>query len=67
MNFEDVEQGADHDMDAIARYKYQVTAGGDGAGDVSSDYAAGGIMQHIGYVISGTTQDGMYLVIAGLQ
>jgi type IV pilus assembly protein PilY1 len=31
--------------------------------DVSSDYQAGGIIHHIGYVISGTTADGVYLVV----
>ena len=30
---------------------------------VTSEYAAGGIIQHMGYVISGTTQDGTYLVV----
>jgi type IV pilus assembly protein PilY1 len=63
VNFEDVEAGNDHDMDAIVRYKYQVTAGGEVQVDVSSDYQAGGIIHHIGYVISGTTQDGVYLVV----
>ncbi|MGD8985048.1 MAG: Calx-beta domain-containing protein [Desulfobacteraceae bacterium] len=74
INFEDVEQGADHDMDAIVVYEYQVIdAGGnpvsdpaDGTGvriTLRSEYAAGGIIQHIGYVISGTTQDGTYLEV----
>lgn len=74
INFEDVEQGADHDMDAIAVYEYQVQ---DSSGDAVSDpedgdqveikmnleYAKGGITQHMGYIISGTTQDGTYLEI----
>jgi Tfp pilus tip-associated adhesin PilY1 len=74
INFEDVEQGADHDMDAIVVYEYQVIdAGGnpvsdpaDGTGvkiTLTSEYAAGGIIQHIGYVVSGTTQDGTYLEV----
>jgi type IV pilus assembly protein PilY1 len=74
INFEDVEQGADHDMDAIVVYEYQVIdASGspvsdpaDGTGvriTLTSEYAAGGIIQHIGYVISGTTQDGTYLEV----
>ncbi|MGD9039399.1 MAG: Calx-beta domain-containing protein [Desulfobacteraceae bacterium] len=74
INFEDVEQGADHDMDAIVVYEYQVIdAGGNPVSDpadgtrvkitLSSDYAAGCIIQHIGYVISGTTQDGTYLEV----
>ena len=43
-------------------YEYKVT--GDTV-DISlkSEYAAGGIMQHMGYVISGTTCDGIYLEV----
>lgn len=63
INYEDVEQGADHDMDAIATYEIKLNADGTITVDVSSDYAAGGIMQHMGYVISGTTADGVYLVV----
>ncbi|MEP7312678.1 MAG: PilC/PilY family type IV pilus protein [Pseudomonadota bacterium] len=63
VNFEDVEQGADHDMDAISVYEYQVNAGGTVTVSVTSEYAAGGIIQHMGYVISGTTQDGAYLEV----
>ncbi len=62
VNFEDVEQGADHDMDAIVTYDYSVS-GGTVTVNVSSDYAAGGIIQHMGYAISGTTADGTYLVV----
>jgi len=74
INFEDVEQGADHDMDAIVVYEYQVIdASGNPVSDpadgtrvritLNSEYAAGGIIQHIGYVISGTTADGTYLEV----
>lgn len=63
INFEDVEQGADHDMDAIATYEYRVNDDGTLTIDVHSEYAAGGIIQHMGYVISGTTADGTYLVV----
>ncbi len=67
INFEDVEQGADHDMDMIVRYHYQVV---DYCTPVcqkalelslSSTYAEGSIDQHAGYVISGTDRDGIYL------
>ena len=34
---------------------------------VTSAYAAGGIVQHMGYVISGTTHDGIYLVVRDLD
>ncbi len=74
INFEDVEQGADHDMDAIIIYEYQVV---DGSGNpvetsdqgvsvkikLTSEYASGSIIQHCGYIISGTTQDGTYLEV----
>jgi len=74
INYEDVEQGADHDMDAIVAYEYQlVDADGFPVSDVadavaldislSSEYAAGGIIQHMGYIISGTTTDGTYLEV----
>lgn len=63
VNFEDVEAGNDHDMDAIARYSYVVNADNTVTVAVSSDYAAGCIIQHMGYVISGTTRDGIYLEV----
>jgi type IV pilus assembly protein PilY1 len=63
INYEDVEQGADHDMDAIARYVVSLEADGKVKIDMVSEYAAGSIGQHMGYVISGTTQDGMYLEV----
>ena len=45
-------------MDAIARYQYTVNLDGTVTVTMASDYAAGGIIQHMGYVISGTTEDG---------
>ncbi len=63
VNFEDVEQGADHDMDAIAIYEYVVNSNGTVSVTVTSEYAAGGIIQHMGYVVSGSTADGTYLVV----
>jgi type IV pilus assembly protein PilY1 len=62
VNFEDVEQGADHDMDAIAFYDYRVN-GSQVEVTVTSQYAAGCITQHMGYVISGTSADGIYLEV----
>lgn len=63
INFEDVEQGADHDMDAIAVYEVLLNADNTISIKVESIYAAGGIIQHMGYVVSGTTADGIYLVV----
>jgi len=71
INFEDAEQGADHDMDAISEYVVTVddnTLIGDISDDtltvaMNSVYAAGGVIQHMGYVISGTTTDNIYLEV----
>jgi type IV pilus assembly protein PilY1 len=63
VNFEDVEQGADHDMDAIVIYEYTVNADNTVTVTLTSEYAAGSITQHMGYVISGTTADRSYLVV----
>jgi type IV pilus assembly protein PilY1 len=63
VSFEDVEAGNDHDMDAIVRYKYRLIDDNTVEVELSSDYQAGGIIHHIGYVISGTTADGVYLVV----
>ncbi|BCR04652.1 hypothetical protein DESUT3_17210 [Desulfuromonas versatilis] len=63
INFEDVEQGADHDMDAIVEYVYTVNADDTVTVTLDSTYAAGGIIQHMGYVVSGTTADGTYLEV----
>lgn len=63
INYEDVEQAADHDMDAIVEYTFKVNTAGEVIVELNSTYAAGGIIQHMGYVISGTTKDGIYLVV----
>lgn len=70
INFEDVAEGGDHDMDAIARYKYEVindpTTGAEALEvTVISEYAGGGNHQRMGYVISGTADgyDGIYLEV----
>ncbi|MCC6170693.1 MAG: PQQ-binding-like beta-propeller repeat protein [Gammaproteobacteria bacterium] len=73
VNFEDVEQGADHDMDAIVRYAWQVNPGASPPSTetltltLTSAYAAGSIIQHMGYVIDGTTADGTYLEVRDLD
>ena len=66
INFEDVEQGADHDMDAISSYELKVNEDDNLTVKMVSEYAAGGIQQHMGYVISGTTKDGVYLEVKDL-
>ena len=67
INFEDQEQGADYDMDAIATYTYQVTGNTVTVTIDSSQYAAGCIIQHMGYIISGTTADGTYIVVRDMD
>jgi type IV pilus assembly protein PilY1 len=63
VNYEDVEQGADHDMDAIVEYTVERVGADQVRVRLNSTYAAGSIIQHIGYVISGTTKDGIYLEV----
>ncbi len=71
INFEDVEQGSDHDMDAIVRYEVTATGTGQGATGVNvqviSEFAAGGANQYLGYVLSGSSSDGIYLEVCDLQ
>lgn len=61
INYEDVEQGNDHDMDAIVLYQVMANADNTATVNLTSEYGAGSANQNIGYVISGTTRDGVYL------
>lgn len=64
VNYEHAEQGSDFDMDAIITYEYTKQA--DGSLDVymeSSTVSGGSTKQHFGYIISGTTADGVYMEI----
>ncbi len=63
INYEDQEQGSDHDMDAIERYQVQLNLDGTVSVNVASQYAAGCVDQAMGYVISGTSKDGVYLEV----
>lgn len=63
INFEDVEQGADHDMDAIVFYRVRSLGNNRIEVTVESEHAAGCIDQVLGFFISGTTEDGVYLVV----
>ena len=67
INYEDVEQGADHDMDAIVLYELRVNADNTLTVELTSEYAAGSIIHHMGYVISGTSADGVYLEVRDLD
>ncbi|MCI4626444.1 MAG: PA14 domain-containing protein, partial [Candidatus Magnetoovum sp. WYHC-5] len=57
VNFEDVEQGADHDMDAIVSYEYQVNSDIYNTFTVklTTEYAGAGYIMHMGYILSGST------------
>lgn len=63
VNFEDVEQGADHDMDAVVFYEVKPIGSNQIEVKLTSEYAAGCIDQVLGFVISGTTEDGVYLPV----
>ena len=63
INYEDSEYGSDHDMDAIVEYELTVQSNGTVDVKLTSGYAAGGCIQHMGYVISGTTADDTYLEV----
>ncbi len=63
INYEDTEQGSDHDMDAIAQYTVQRNADDTLTVSVRPIYQGGGIRQRMGYVISGTQEDGVYLEV----
>lgn len=63
INFEDVEQGADHDMDAIVKYEITPIGSNQVKVKLTSEYAAGCIDQAMGFTITGTTEDGTYLVV----
>lgn len=63
VNFEDVEQGNDYDMDVIVEYTVELQSNGTLKVTVSRLADASGPLMSLGYVISGTTADGTYLVI----
>lgn len=67
INYEDQEVGSDHDMDAIAEYTVALQAGGSVKVDVITSFKAGSTIQHMGYVVSGTTADGIYIEIQDTQ
>jgi type IV pilus assembly protein PilY1 len=63
VNYEAQEAGNDFDMDAVVQYTWHINPEGTVTITTESIYAAAGTMQHLGYVISGTTQDGIYLEV----
>ncbi|MDH0747930.1 PilC/PilY family type IV pilus protein [Pseudomonas sp. GD03842] len=66
--FDDSGQGGDYDMDAIVLYTVSVVRK-DGVDTLDvrleTTYAQAGYESHMGYTISGTTADGIYLEVTG--
>lgn len=67
INFEDMEVGSDWDMDTIVKYTVAVQQDNTLKVDLSTDFKAGSTVQHHGYVITGTTKDGTYMVVDDTQ
>ena len=65
VSFSDADQGNDNESDAKVTYEVKVTSAT--TLSVGMDYFNGtnGIEMHQGYVISGTTKDGVYLDVGG--
>ncbi|WP_342653714.1 PilC/PilY family type IV pilus protein [Pseudomonas sp. F3-2] len=66
--YDDSGQGGDYDMDAIVQYTVSVLGSGSTATlEVITQtlYSVAGFESHMGYTISGTNQDGIYLEVTG--
>lgn len=63
-SFSDIDQGADNEADANVYYTVLIDAAGKLLVNTDWYYEAGGIKQNMGYIISGTTKDGVYLEVA---
>jgi type IV pilus assembly protein PilY1 len=64
VSFSDMDQGGDNEADANVYYTLSVDAAGKLVVQLDAYYQAGSIQQNMGFIISGTTQDGVYLGIA---
>ncbi|MBI2744196.1 MAG: hypothetical protein HYX45_01310, partial [Burkholderiales bacterium] len=63
-SFSDMDQGGDNEADANVYYTLSVDSSGSLIVQLDSYYEAGSIQQNMGYIISGTTKDGVYLEVA---
>jgi type IV pilus assembly protein PilY1 len=63
-SFSDMDQGGDNEADANVYYTLSINAAGQLIVQLDSYYEAGSIQQNMGYIISGTTNDGVYLEVA---
>jgi type IV pilus assembly protein PilY1 len=62
-SFSDMDQGGDNEADANVYYTVFIDASNRLRVDLQSYYQAGSIRQNMGYIISGTTNDGVYLEV----
>ncbi len=66
VNFEDVEQGADHDMDAIVTYEiapHPLDPTNRLRVNITSDYSSTCVAMAFGFIVKGTTEDNAYLPV----
>lgn len=63
VSFSDMDQGGDNEADANVYYTLSVNASDQLIVSLDGYYQAGSIQQNMGYIISGTTKDGIYLEI----
>ncbi len=67
VSFSDGDQGGDNEADANVYYTMSVNADGTLTVRMDSYYQATCAQQNMGYVISGTTKDGVYLEVRGVS
>jgi type IV pilus assembly protein PilY1 len=65
ISFSDADQGNDNETDAKVTYEIQVTSANNLSVGMAYFSGSNGIEMHQGYVISGTTNDGVYLDVGG--
>lgn len=63
INYEADEQGNDYDMDVVVLYEIEVKPNNTLEIKTTPIYQSTGSNQNLGYVISGTNRDGVYLVV----
>lgn len=67
VSFSDGDQGGDNEADANAYYTMSINGSGQLVVRMDSYYQATCAQQNMGYVISGTTNDGVYLEVRGVS
>jgi type IV pilus assembly protein PilY1 len=63
-SFSDMDQGGDNEADANVYYTVFIGSANELVVQTDWYYQAGNIQQNMGYIISGTTKDGVYLEVA---